>query len=176
MILKTVEIRALRREDDRSSFNSGNIEVDRYFQRYAGQNQFNHHSDTTYIALVDQQIAGFVSISSGEMVAEALESVIKKHLPNYPIPVLRMVRVAVDKNFQRKGFGKRLLKTALMIAKDKRERYRCIGVVVEASVDAIEFYKSFGFIIQDSDFDETKSRQKSVSMLLPITSIDNAIL
>jgi ribosomal protein S18 acetylase RimI-like enzyme len=105
MTNKLIEIRALRKSDDRSSFCSGNIELDRFFQRFAGQNQFRHHIGTTYVAIVGNQIAGFVTIASGEMVTETLQSVLKKRLLNYPLPVLRMVRLAVDEKFQRKGLG-----------------------------------------------------------------------
>lgn len=38
-----IRIRRLEPRDDRSGFRSGNIDLDRFFQRYAGQNQFRHH-------------------------------------------------------------------------------------------------------------------------------------
>jgi hypothetical protein len=55
MTNKLIEIRALRKSDDRSSFCSGNIELDRFFQRFAGQNQFQHHIGTTYVAIVGKR-------------------------------------------------------------------------------------------------------------------------
>ncbi len=175
MTLKTIEIRVLRKTDNRSSFNSGNIDLDRYFQRFAGQNQFRHHIGTTYVAIVDQQIAGFVTISSGEMVAELLETSMKKRLPNYPLPVLRMARLAVDKAFQGRGLGKLLLKTVLMMALDMRERYGCIGVVVDSRLEAIDFYKSFGFITLELVSGELGDRPQPVPMFLAIASIEKAI-
>ena len=45
-----IRIRRLEPRDDRSEFHSGNIDLDRFFQRYAGQNQFRHHIGTTYVA------------------------------------------------------------------------------------------------------------------------------
>jgi hypothetical protein len=39
----TVEIRALQRGDERSSFCSGDEALDLHFRRYAGQSQFRHH-------------------------------------------------------------------------------------------------------------------------------------
>ena len=44
-----VHIRRLAPEDDRSVFQCGNIDLDRLFQRYAGQNQFRHHIEITYV-------------------------------------------------------------------------------------------------------------------------------
>jgi GNAT superfamily N-acetyltransferase len=175
MTLKTIEIRALRKTDNRSSFNSGNIDLDRYFQRFAGQNQFRHHIGTTYVAIVDQRIVGFVTIASGEIVAEVLQPSIKKRLPNYPLPVLRMARLAVDRAFQGRGLGKRLLKTVLMMALDMRERYGCIGVVVDSKLEAIDFYKLFGFITLELVSGELGDRPQPVPMFLAIASIEIAI-
>jgi len=53
-----VEIRCLRKSDRRCDFSCGNIELDRFFHLYAGQNQFKHHIGVTYIAEIDQSIAG----------------------------------------------------------------------------------------------------------------------
>jgi GNAT superfamily N-acetyltransferase len=172
MTNKLIEIRALRKSDDRSSFCSGNIELDRFFQRFAGQNQFRHHIGTTYVAIVGNQIAGFVTIASGEMVTETLQSVLKKPLLNYPLPVLRMVRLAVDEKFQRKGLGKRLLKTVLMLALDMRERYGCVGVVVDAKPEAVGYYSSFGVIELELISGELGDRPQPVSMFLPVISIE----
>lgn len=46
-----IEIRPLHPDDDRSSFSSGDIELDRFFRNYAGLNQFRLHLGTTYVAL-----------------------------------------------------------------------------------------------------------------------------
>lgn len=42
-----IEIRPLRPDDDRSSFLSGDVELDRFFRKYAGQNQFRLHFGVT---------------------------------------------------------------------------------------------------------------------------------
>ena len=55
-----METRALREADDRSSFLSGDADLDRFFSLYAGQNQFRHHVGTTYIAIEETEILGFV--------------------------------------------------------------------------------------------------------------------
>ncbi len=45
-----VKIRALKKTDSRSDFRSGDPELDLFFRRYAGQNQFKHHIGTTVVA------------------------------------------------------------------------------------------------------------------------------
>ena len=88
MISAEQEIRICRLEphDDRSGFRSGNVELDRFFQRYAGQNQFRHLIGTTYVATQGDCITGFVTVSSGEMMAEELSKLPRSRLPAYPLP------------------------------------------------------------------------------------------
>ncbi len=105
-----IRIRCLDPHDDRSGFHSGNIDLDRFFQRYAGQNQFRHHIGTTYVAVQRDRITGFVTVSSGELVAEKMPKALRKRLPFYPLPVLRIVRLAVDEKFQGHGIGRLLLR------------------------------------------------------------------
>ncbi len=52
---KAVEIRPLRQEDDRSGFSCGQADLDRFFQHYAGQNQFKLHLAVSYVAVVDDR-------------------------------------------------------------------------------------------------------------------------
>lgn len=173
---KTIEIRALRKSDDRSSFYSGNIDLDRFFQRFAGQNQCWHYIGTTYVATAGKLIAGFVTVSSGEMVTDTLQTAIKRRLPNYPLPVLRVARLAVHEKFQGMGLGKRLLKTVLLLALDMRDRYGCIGVVVDAKHEAIGFYSSFGFIQLELISGELGDRPQPVPMFLPVDLIEKGAM
>ena len=48
-----LEIRLLRREDDRGAFSCGEPALDRFFQHYAGQNQFKLHLAVTWVAVRD---------------------------------------------------------------------------------------------------------------------------
>ena len=56
-----VRVRRLEPRDDRTGFRSGNIDLDRFFQRYAGQNQFRHHIGTTYVVDAKQDAISFYS-------------------------------------------------------------------------------------------------------------------
>ncbi len=62
---KAVEIRPLRQEDDRSGFSCGQADLDRFFQHYAGQNQFKLHLAVSYVAVVDDRIVGFATVAVG---------------------------------------------------------------------------------------------------------------
>jgi GNAT superfamily N-acetyltransferase len=140
-----IVVRPLARADDRSGFACGNIELDRFFQRYAGQNQFRHHIGATHVAVDGDRILGFVTVSPGELAADALAFEIRKRLPDYPLPILRISRLAVDARVQGRGVGKLLLRFAFRLALELRERFGCVGVVVDAKADAVDFYHKLGF-------------------------------
>jgi GNAT superfamily N-acetyltransferase len=144
-------VRLLTPKDDRTQFDSGDIDLDRFFKRFAGQNQFRHHIGSTYVAelpLPDGpgQIIGFVTVSPGELTAEVISQATKRKLPCYPIPILRIARLAVDASFAGQGVGKLLLKAMFELALELKDSVGCAGVVVDAKPDAVRFYERYGFI------------------------------
>ena len=171
----TVQIRRLTVEDDRTQFSSGDIELDRFFQRFAGQNQFRHYIGTTYVAECAAQLVGFVTVSSGEISTETLSHVVRKRLPDYPLPILRIARLAVDQRFQGHGIGKLLLKAMLELALQQRDQAGCVGVVVDAKPKAIPFYKQLGFAALDIISGELGSRPEPLPMFLPIQIIAKSV-
>lgn len=44
------QIRPLKKSDNRKEFESKQADLDHFFRRYAGQNQFRHHIGVSYIA------------------------------------------------------------------------------------------------------------------------------
>jgi len=67
-----VEVRPLARSDDRRGFSCGEPDLDRFFEHYAGQNQFKLHLAVTYVALVDGRIVGFATVATGAIDADAV--------------------------------------------------------------------------------------------------------
>ena len=170
-----IQIRRLEPQDDRATFRSGNIELDRFFQRYAGQNQFRHHIGTTYVAVHGAHVTGFVTVSSGEMVGEKLSKTLRRRLPSYPLPILRIARLAVDERFQGHGIGRLLLRTMLELALEMRDRVGCIGVVVDAKSDAAAFYSGLGFSAIELVGGALGDRPEPIAMFLPIRQIAAAV-
>ena len=167
-----VEIRILQKTDDRSVFSSGNINLDRFFQLYAGQNQFKHHIGTSYVAIVQSEIAGFATISTGEIAAEKIPTNLKKRLPNYPLPILRLSRLAVDKRFQKQGLGRQLLKTIFILALEMRQQYGCLGIVVDAKPNAVSFYETLGFISLELVSGQLEDKPEPIPMFLACSVLD----
>lgn len=140
-----VVVRRLEPGDDRSGFRSGDIDLDRFFQRYAGQNQFRHHIGTTWIAVDDTAIRGFATVSAAHLEVGALPEAERKRLPAYPLPVLRLARLAVSADAQGQGVGRALLKAVFTLAWRMADDMGCIGVVVDAKPGALSYYANLGF-------------------------------
>lgn len=144
---KVVEIRALARDDDRSGFSCGQADLDRFFEHYAGQNQFKLHLSVTYVAILEDRIAGFATVAASSLERANLPNARqRRRLPSYPLPVLRLGRLGVDTRAQGLGIGKALLRNVLGLALDQRDRLGCIGVVTDAKAEAVRFYEGLGFV------------------------------
>jgi GNAT superfamily N-acetyltransferase len=109
------------------------------------------------------------------MVAEKLAKYLRRRLPAYPLPVLRLARLAVDERCQGHGIGKLLLRAMLELALEMRDRVGCIGVVVDAESDAVAFYSSLGFKPMDLISGALGDRPEPVAMFLPIGQIAVAV-
>ena len=138
-------VRQLQASDNRSTFRSGNIDLDRFFQRYAGQNQFRHHIGTTWVAVHDERILGFVTVSAAHLEVGALPEKLRRKLPTYPLPVLRFARLAVADVAQGLGVGRVLLRAAFTLAWRMADDFGCVGLLVDAKPEAVGFYDTLGF-------------------------------
>jgi GNAT superfamily N-acetyltransferase len=166
-----MEIRALRETDDRAGFRSGEPDLDRFFTKYAGQNQFRHHIGTTYVALERGLVLGLVTVSAGAIEIDRLPETKRKKLPRYPLAVLRLGRLAVAESAQGRGVGKALLRFVLQLASRMAPEIGCVGVVVDAKPDAVGFYQALGFIALDVVEGGSEARPAPTSMFLSLAEV-----
>ncbi|HXM88470.1 MAG TPA: GNAT family N-acetyltransferase [Candidatus Acidoferrum sp.] len=170
----TIEIRLLEQADDRKAFRSGDADLDSFFQKYAWQNQFRHHIGNTYVA-VERRILGFMTVSVSSMEFERLPADLKRKLPRYPIPVLRVARLAISEDAQGQGIGRRLMRAAFAMAIELRAKLGCAGVVVDAKRGAESFYSSFGFEPLEIIEGELQEKPTPRPMFLAIREVESAI-
>lgn len=143
---RRVEIRPLTRADDRADFSCGQPELDRYLEHYAGQNQFKLHLAVTYVAVAEGKLIGFASVAPSAIERASVPNAsLRKRLPAYPLPVLRLARLGVDSRAQGLGVGKALLRHVLGLAIEQRDRLGCVGVVTDAKPASVGFYAALGF-------------------------------
>ncbi len=167
-----VTVRRLEPRDDRAAFRSGNIDLDRFFVRYAGQNQFRHHIGTTYVA-VDEggRILGFATVAASELATAHLSETRRRRLPAYPIPVLRLARLAVDERVRGQGIAQALLRAVFAIAHKMATDMGCVGMVVDAKPEAIDFYRKLGFIELRAEAGLLGDRPQPFPMFLELGAI-----
>lgn len=170
-----IEIRALREDDDRASFRSGDADLDRFFQQFAGQNQFRHHLGVTYVAVHEQNIVGFVTVAAAHVEIDELPTAMRRKLPQYPLPVLRLARLAIDQSVQGQGLGLQLLRFVLRLALQMADDYGCVGVVVDAKPDAVAFYAKYGFLAVEPVEGQSDARPVPIPLFLSTRAIRAAI-
>jgi hypothetical protein len=64
-----------------------------------------HHIGTTYVAVEGNRILGFATAAGSSIEIEDLPIATQRGLPHYPLPVLRLARLAVDLSCQGQGVG-----------------------------------------------------------------------
>lgn len=96
---------------------------------------------------------GYISFSQSLVETNLNEA--KKYLEispslKYPIPVLKISRLAVFDKFQKQGYGKLFIAYAEILAFIEQNTSGCKALAVDSKQTAIKFYKSANFIkIQD---------------------------
>lgn len=170
-----VEIRRLRKSDKRTGFTCGQPDLDYFFARFAGQNQFKHHIGVTWVAVEGETILGFSTVSMGTIGHDDLSAREQKRLPNYPIPVLRLARLGVSVDAQGRGIARELLWNVFRVALRMDEDAGCYAVVVDAKKGAVGFYKRYGFAhLGEIAEGSLLSYPSPAPMFLPIKTIINA--
>ena len=137
-------IELLTEKHDRVSFDCGEPSLNEYLQRFARQNA-ELFLGRTYVLVVPGQarIEGYYTISGGSIARGELP---EKRLPRYPVPVVLMGRLAVDRQAQGRGFGELLLLDALKRAAQLAQHLGIYAVVVDALNErARNFYRRYGF-------------------------------
>lgn len=136
-------IERLSSAHDRGQFDCGEPALNEYLQRFAGQHD-RKGLGRTYVAVDPGEtvVKGYYTISSG---AVSFEDV-PENLPRYPIPVVLLARLAVDRSARGHGLGAMLLIHALKKAEEVSEQLGVHAVAVDALNEAARaFYLKYGF-------------------------------
>jgi GNAT superfamily N-acetyltransferase len=141
-----LRVESLGPHHDRHAFESGVEPLDRYFRTQAGQDARKKMAAPFVLVLPDGGIAGYYTLSSTAMKLAELPDDTARRLPRYPlVPATLLGRLAVDKRFQGKGYGRFLLADALLRA--VRSEIASFAVIVDAKDDAARrFYERESFL------------------------------
>lgn len=135
---------------DRESFDCGVEPLNQYIKQYARQHMQNNISKTIVFYNPDgdkklKSIVGFVTVKTEEVYVDLSG---KGETGALLTEAIKIGRLAVDVNYQKKGFGRDLLLTVLgWIYEEIKEKKpdKPVIIVVDAKDGAIEFYKKYGF-------------------------------
>lgn len=139
------KISPLSSAHDRRNFACGIEALDVYLRRFARQ-----HAETnvsrTYVAAEGVAIHGFYSLAMSAIRRDNLPSKYLTRFPNFPLPVARLARLAVDSRYQRQGLGELLLSDALKRCLRLSQEIGMIGVIVDAKDEkARGWYERYEF-------------------------------
>src|SRR5947207_2169923 len=134
-------------ENDLETFDCGRHSLNQYLKRFALTNTAAGIA-RTYVTTVTQEasVIAYYSLAAGSVERADVPERIGKGVPNYPLPVVLLARLAVDVRFQSQGVGKGLLRDALQRASSAAGIIGVRAILVHAKdQDAASFYKRFGF-------------------------------
>lgn len=144
--MSDVVLALLQEEHDLDAFDCGNDELNRWLVQHAFASQ-KADLARTYLAVDDRAVAGYVSLTTGSIRADDAPRRFTRGMPRYPIGIVLIARLAVDRRYQGQRLGSRLLADGLRRAVAASDAAAARLVVVDAIDDAAAaFYRRWGFI------------------------------
>lgn len=156
---------SVRRDD----FDCGVPALNDYLKRYARQNHVKGIAKT-FVAIFDsesRQVVGYYSLSMGQIEFTSLPEQYRKGLPRYPLPAMRIGKLAVDLSMQGRGLGKALLVKCFLSAVSLSSEVGIFAVAVDAiNEQAKQFYLKYGFLPLEGE---------AFSLFIPISTVKEVI-
>lgn len=146
MIAAPLRLEVLDATHDRTTFDCGSVQLDRYLREQVTQD-VRRRVATCFVALTDERrISGYYTLASSSVPLSDLPIETTKKLLRYPsVPTVRLGRLAVDQVFKGQGLGGALLADAL--DRVARAEIAAYAVIVNAKdEEAVLFYRHHGFI------------------------------
>jgi predicted GNAT family N-acyltransferase len=139
---------------DRAGFDCGVEALNRYLRTLASQHRTKGIA-TTFV-LVDTYapatILGYYSLSAASLAFERLTDADRTGLPSYPIPAVRIGRLAASAAHRGQRFGELLLQNAIKRTLVARHTLGVYAVLVEAKDAAsAAFYRKYGFRLSNEN-------------------------
>jgi GNAT superfamily N-acetyltransferase len=132
-------------------FDFGQEDLNRWLKKFALQNQ-NSNAATTYVGLIGGTVVGYFSLAVGSVEYADAPERLKHGLAQHPVPIMLLARLAVHKDWQRKGVGRDLLKTAVLKMEQAADIAGIRAFEVHAKDDqAKHYYEQFDFIPSPTD-------------------------
>lgn len=164
-----IRIVPISKSIDRKNFKCGIDDLDRYLKQFAVLNDRNNIGKT-FVAIESshpQKPIGYYTVSMAQILFKNLPDSIRKGLPKYPVPAMRIGKLAVDSRFKGLHIGSFLLKDAFLRAINISSEIALYFVLVDAlNEDARNFYLKYGF---------TAFENNPLTLVIPLATIKKAV-
>lgn len=140
-------------------FDCGKDAINIYLHRFAAKNMALNLNRTFVLPYTTKEdsgkshVAAYYTLAHQTLVREELPD--PSRLPRYPVPVILLAQLGIDRRFQRQGLGAKTLIHAL------RHTYQiasnpngipALGIVLDVlDQEALAFYRSFDFFLPLTD-------------------------
>ena len=144
---------------DIKSFDCGKDAINTYLRRYAAKNMALNLNRTFVLPYAPEGgagkafVAAYYTLAHQTLLREELPD--PSRLPRYPVPVILLAQLGIDRRFQGQGLGAKTLVQALRHACQivgNPNGIPAMGVVLDVlDHDAMGFYQSFEFFLPLTD-------------------------
>jgi GNAT superfamily N-acetyltransferase len=160
---------AIHSRHARRDFDCGNALLNENLARYARQNHKAGISKT-FVAVPEDdatRILAYYALSAGEIAFERVPQEVTERLPRYPLPVVRLARLAVARSLQGLGLGGQVLLSAGERALAVAEQAGVVALAIDAQdAGAAAWYQRFGALpLLDAPH----------SLVLPLKTVEEAL-
>jgi len=163
-------VEPLARRHNRRGFSCGVEKLDYFLGKTAMQHAENGISKSFVLLSDDNKtvIIGYFTLTICEVTIEQLNKADAKKLPKgHPLPAGKLARLAVSTDYQKRGYGKDLLISAMKHFILAHDQVGMSALFVDAKNDsAASFYQKYGFI---------QSCDDPLNLYLPTQTIKNAL-
>jgi GNAT superfamily N-acetyltransferase len=145
----------------RFSLNKKFLPLQIFLQKDA-KDHHNSHVSKTYVIVEGKRVHAYISLSCAQVKLDSHPDDLPGY--KYDYPAVKIGKLAVHEDYERRDFGSDLVDLAIAIAKDAiRKHVGCRLLLVDSHQDAVEFYQKKGFLMIDTE--ENKKRPCPVLFL-----------
>jgi predicted N-acetyltransferase YhbS len=139
----------LREDHLLAGFDCGKPDLNRWLLERGRKSE--GRTSRTFVACADRHVVGYYCLSTGAVIRDALPRSLRRNTPD-AVPVFVMGRLAVDLRHQGKGFGKGLVRDAILRTLSVSTEVGSLALIVHVIDDsAIPFYKKYSFVPSPSN-------------------------
>jgi GNAT superfamily N-acetyltransferase len=146
---------------DLSPFQPGQASLDDWLKRRATANQASGAS-RTFVVCERTRVVGYYALASSSIASNEASGRFRRNMPD-PIPVVVLGRLAIDKDYRRRGLGRALVADAAKRVLTAGDEIGIRGLVVHAIDEAAkDFYLEMGFL---------QSPTSEMTLMIPLADL-----